>query len=60
VCSGLISYVKMSIATVFRRVGGRSLFWYGCMTQIGAAIGSAVMFYLINYQQIFTSYNPCR
>uniref|UniRef100_A0A1B6H220 Riboflavin transporter n=1 Tax=Cuerna arida TaxID=1464854 RepID=A0A1B6H220_9HEMI len=58
--SGLLSYVKMWIATFFRREGGRGLHWYGAMTQFGAAIGSAIMFYLINHLNLFTSYDPCR
>ncbi|XP_054277521.1 solute carrier family 52, riboflavin transporter, member 3-A isoform X2 [Macrosteles quadrilineatus] len=57
--SSLISYVKMSIATVCRRSGGRSLYFYGMSTQAGAFIGSSIMFYLITSKQIFTSYNPC-
>ncbi|PSN54088.1 hypothetical protein C0J52_03098 [Blattella germanica] len=56
---GLITYVKVSIATVFRQLKGRSLFWCGAVQQMGSAIGAIVAFFLINYTEIFTSYNPC-
>lgn len=56
---GVISYVKMSIAALIRREGGKGLFWYGTVTQLGAAVGSVIMFYLINIAKMFTSFNPC-
>lgn len=59
VCSGLLSFLKLSVASVFHREGGRGLFWYGTVTQAGATLGSVVMFYLVNYAHLFESYNPC-
>ncbi|XP_075217538.1 solute carrier family 52, riboflavin transporter, member 3-A-like isoform X2 [Lycorma delicatula] len=59
-CCGLVSYVKLSIAALFRREGGQGLFWYGAVTQAGAFVGSITVFYLINYAQLLKSYDPCR
>lgn len=57
--TGLISYIKLAIATRFRKNGGKGLFWYGAMTQVGSAIGAVTGFVLLNYTEVFQSYNPC-
>ncbi|XP_039277026.1 solute carrier family 52, riboflavin transporter, member 3-A isoform X1 [Nilaparvata lugens] len=57
--SGMVSYVKLSIAAIFRREGGKGLFWYGAVTQAGAALGSITMFYIVNFTNIFKSFDPC-
>lgn len=59
ICTGLLSFLKLSVASIFHREGGRGLFWYGAVTQAGATLGSVVMFYLVNYAHLFESYNPC-
>ncbi|KAK3912212.1 Riboflavin transporter 2 [Frankliniella fusca] len=56
--TGLISYIKLAIATRFRKNGGKGLFWYGVMTQVGSAVGAVVGFVLLNYTELFKSYSP--
>ncbi|XP_011192935.1 solute carrier family 52, riboflavin transporter, member 3-A isoform X2 [Zeugodacus cucurbitae] len=50
---GLVSYTKLSISSVMRAQGGRSLVWTGGLTQIGALLGSVLIFILINYTDSF-------
>jgi hypothetical protein len=59
IATGLITYVKVSIASVFRLEGGRALFWCGAVQQMGSAIGALLFFFIINYTHTFTSYSPC-
>ncbi|XP_067001981.1 solute carrier family 52, riboflavin transporter, member 3-A isoform X3 [Anabrus simplex] len=56
--TGLISYIKVSIASLFRREPGRALFWCGAVQQMGSAFGAIVTFFLVNYTHLFTSYTP--
>lgn len=53
---GIVSYVKLCITSVMRAQGGKSLVWTGAVTQIGSAIGSVLIFVLINYTSSFQSY----
>ncbi|VVC32726.1 Hypothetical protein CINCED_3A010569 [Cinara cedri] len=57
---GCASYVKLSIAAILRNEGNRRLFHYGCITQIGSALGALIGFYLINVAQLLKSYEPCK
>ncbi|XP_069700255.1 solute carrier family 52, riboflavin transporter, member 3-A isoform X2 [Periplaneta americana] len=57
--TGLITYVKVSIASVLRLQEGRALFWCGAVQQMGSAVGAILFFFLINYTKLFTSYYPC-
>ncbi|XP_054736318.1 solute carrier family 52, riboflavin transporter, member 3-A [Anastrepha obliqua] len=50
---GLVSYTKLSISSVMRAQGGRSLVWTGGLTQIGALLGAVLIFILINYTNSF-------
>lgn len=50
---GLVSYIKLSISSVMRSQGGKSLVWTGALTQIGSLIGSVFIFTLINYTKFF-------
>jgi hypothetical protein len=59
IATGLITYIKVSIASVFRLEGGRALFWCGAVQQAGSAIGALLFFFIINYTDTFTSYSPC-
>ncbi|XP_061397561.1 solute carrier family 52, riboflavin transporter, member 3-A [Musca vetustissima] len=57
---GLVSYIKLSITTVMRSQGGKSLVWTGGLTQLGSFIGSILIFILINYTNSFTAaYEEC-
>ena len=43
-----------------RSQGGKSLVWTGGLTQLGSAIGSILIFILINYTNSFTAaYEEC-
>lgn len=56
---GLVSYVRLSITTVFRYQGGKSLVWVGAVTQIGSLLGSVLSFSLVNFTNLFQQYYPC-
>ncbi|XP_055586263.1 solute carrier family 52, riboflavin transporter, member 3-B isoform X2 [Uranotaenia lowii] len=56
---GLVSYVRLSITTVFRYQGGKSLVLVGAVTQIGSLIGSVTSFSLVNFTNLFQQYYPC-
>nr|SVE81353.1 EOG090X07AW [Daphnia magna] len=61
-CVGLLTYVKVSIASIFRMEEGKgdqNLFWFGVFTQVGSAIGSIIAFLLVNVYQYFEAYYPC-
>jgi riboflavin transporter 2 len=59
IVTGLITYIKVSVASVFRMEGGRALFWCGAVQQCGSAVGALLSFFVINYADIFTAYYPC-
>ncbi|XP_076320244.1 solute carrier family 52, riboflavin transporter, member 3-A-like [Tachypleus tridentatus] len=57
---GTMSYVKACIAGNLRAQGGqKALFLCGVCTQIGSSLGAILMFFLVNYGDIFQSYLPC-
>uniref|UniRef100_A0A8D8P538 Riboflavin transporter n=1 Tax=Culex pipiens TaxID=7175 RepID=A0A8D8P538_CULPI len=56
---GLVSYVRLSITTVFRSQGGKSLVWVGAVTQIGSLCGSILSFTMVNFTNLFQQYYPC-
>ncbi|XP_015588952.2 riboflavin transporter 2-like isoform X2 [Cephus cinctus] len=57
---GLISYIKLTITTIFRReAGAKSLFYTGIVMQIGSACGAILSFCFINYTNLFTAYTSC-
>lgn len=51
--SGLVSYVKLSIASIFRRKHEAGLINYGFMTQVGSLLGAMLSFVLVNYLHLF-------
>ncbi|XP_040569543.1 solute carrier family 52, riboflavin transporter, member 3-A [Lepeophtheirus salmonis] len=53
---GLFSYVKISIAGTCRSKSNSALFWCGVVTQIGSALGAFIMFFIVNYCDIFKAY----
>ncbi|XP_031619660.1 riboflavin transporter 2-like isoform X2 [Contarinia nasturtii] len=55
----IISYMKISIVSIFRYQGGRSLVLVGSVNQISAAIGAAISFALVNYFNVFEYASPC-
>jgi hypothetical protein len=48
-----LTYGKISIAALFRHKGRKALLWCGAASQAGGAIGSALMFVLINVFKVF-------
>lgn len=57
--TGLVSYIKLSITSIFRYQGGQSLVWIGAVSQTGSALGAIISFCLVNMTSIFVSYQPC-
>lgn len=57
--TGLVSYIKLSITSIFRHQGGQSLMWIGAISQSGSAIGAVISFCLVNMTSIFVAYRPC-
>jgi len=57
--SGLMSFSKVSIATVLRHQGRRALLWCGIVTQVGSAIGAILMFILVNHLHLFHDKPAC-
>lgn len=57
--TGFFSYVKVCIGVIFRTQGRRGLLWYGVVTQAGSAVGSIIMFVLVNVLKLFTSAPMC-
>lgn len=53
---GIISFVKLSITSVMRAQGGKSLVWTGTVSLIGSATGSILIFVVINYTNSFKSF----
>ncbi|KAL4234715.1 hypothetical protein ACF0H5_006357 [Mactra antiquata] len=54
-----LTFAKVSIATLFRYEGRKALLWCGAITQLGSAIGAAVMFVVVNVYQLFQQKYPC-
>jgi len=52
---GLFSYVKVSVAGKCRQISSMALFWCGAVTQVGSAVGAALMFGLVQ-GNIFQAY----
>lgn len=55
----LMSYVKVSIAALFRQEGKKALLWVGGISQVGSAIGALVTFLLVNVYNVFVSAPVC-
>lgn len=59
--TGLISYIKLSIASVLRKEKkDRALFWCGAVQQMGSAVGAIFIFFLVNFSDVFHAYYPCQ
>ncbi|KAL8606106.1 hypothetical protein ACOMHN_032113 [Nucella lapillus] len=54
-----LTYTKVSVAGVLRRVGRRALLWYGAATQTGALIGAVTGFVLVNEVKMFKDASWC-
>ncbi|XP_005096658.1 solute carrier family 52, riboflavin transporter, member 3 [Aplysia californica] len=56
----LLTFTKVSIATVFRGEGRKALLWIGASTQVGSLCGALITFFLVNFYKLFEVGNPCR
>ncbi|CRK91639.1 CLUMA_CG005291, isoform A [Clunio marinus] len=56
---GLASYIRLKITTIFRYQGGRSLVLVGAWTQIGSFVGAILSFIVVNFTNVFQTYDPC-
>lgn len=57
--TGLYSFINVSIITIFRQQGGKSLVWNGTTAQVGSFTGAILFFLLINFTNTFKSFDPC-
>ncbi|XP_060081842.1 solute carrier family 52, riboflavin transporter, member 3-B-like [Ylistrum balloti] len=57
--TSLMTFSKVSIATLFRREGKKALFWCGAVTQMGSVVGAIVTYILVNVIMIFESAPAC-
>ncbi|KAK7463949.1 hypothetical protein BaRGS_00038061 [Batillaria attramentaria] len=51
--SFFLTFAKISVASVMRKVGRRALIWYGAATQSGALLGALTGFVLVNEIKVF-------
>lgn len=54
-----MSYMKLSVLSMFRYQGGKALVWAGGLIQFGACAGAIVMFILVNGVHLFRSNETC-
>ncbi|XP_067652216.1 solute carrier family 52, riboflavin transporter, member 3-B-like [Haliotis asinina] len=59
VCIFILTYVKVSLASLFRVEGKKGLLHCGVATQVGSAIGGVLMFVLVNVLNLFVMVYPC-
>ncbi|KAL4238725.1 hypothetical protein ACF0H5_003432 [Mactra antiquata] len=55
----LVTFCKVSIATVLRLHGRTALLWCGIVTQIGSCIGAIVSFIAVNILHVFHERQAC-
>jgi riboflavin transporter 2 len=55
----LYAFIIISVISIFRAQGGKSLVHVGNCTQIGSLLGSVFAFSLINFTTIFKQFDPC-
>ncbi|XP_071089316.1 riboflavin transporter 2-like [Haliotis cracherodii] len=59
VCVFILTYVKVSLASLFRAEGKKGLLHCGVATQVGSAIGGVSMFVFVNILNLFKTVDPC-
>ena len=57
--TGVFSFVKVILATILRDEGQKALVWCGASQQLGSFLGAIVIFFLINFGNIFQSAPVC-
>lgn len=53
---GIVSFIRLAITSIFRELGGKSLVHVGALTQLGSFIGAIIIFLMIQFSNVFTSY----
>ncbi|XP_055325666.1 riboflavin transporter 2-like isoform X2 [Sitodiplosis mosellana] len=56
---GIQSYMKTSIATIFRYQEGKSLVLMASTSLVCSVVGSIFNLFIVTYTQLFVSYEPC-
>lgn len=57
---GVISYLKLVIVSLLKHISSsKALFNVGAIMQVGSAGGAIVAFVLINFTDVFQTYDPC-
>ncbi|KAJ0175379.1 hypothetical protein K1T71_008538 [Dendrolimus kikuchii] len=57
--SGMVSYARMWVYGWARRGGARGMRACGAVTQLGSALGSLLLFVLVNFALVFTEPDRC-
>lgn len=55
----MFGFINLSILSIVRGQGGRSLVRVGEFTQLGAFSGSVLSFIVINMTEVFKQYKQC-
>lgn len=55
----MYSFINLSIISVFRAQGGKSLVWMGATAQMGSFSGSVLFFFIVNFTTVFKTFDPC-
>ena len=55
----ILTFIKVSIAGVFRKEGRKALLWIGGISQVGSAAGAIVLFLFVNVYEMFESAPAC-
>ncbi|XP_046334673.2 solute carrier family 52, riboflavin transporter, member 3-B-like [Haliotis rufescens] len=59
VCVFILTYAKVSLASLFRAEGKKGLLHCGVATQVGSAIGGVSMFVFVTILHLFVMVYPC-
>ncbi|OWF37357.1 solute carrier family 52, riboflavin transporter, member 3-B-like [Mizuhopecten yessoensis] len=59
IMGSLMTFSKLSIASILRQEGKRALIWCGAVTQIGSLIGAVLSYVLVNVLTLFESAPVC-
>ena len=57
--SGLFSYTRVTIATIFRNEGTRSLLWFAACMTLGSALGTLALINNFSISLVFKKYLGC-
>lgn len=55
----ILTFTKVSIASMLREKGKRALLWCGAFTQVGSLVGALAIFFILNFYKLFKQANLC-